>query len=65
MSKEPQGDADLEAAIEANGYRFIDMGNYFVVQNKEGGGRTKLEATEMSDALYEAWSLTKPEEHES
>lgn len=57
---EPQGDAALEAAIEANGYRFIDCGSYFAIENKEGGGRTKLEATEMSDALYEAWSFSKP-----
>ncbi len=62
MNPEPQSDADLEAAIEANGYRFIENGNYFSIQNKERGGKTKLEATEMSEALYEAWQLTKPEE---
>ena len=64
MKSEPQGDAELEAAIESNGYRFLDNGGYFSIQNIERGGRTKLEATEMSDALYEAWQFTKPEEHE-
>jgi hypothetical protein len=59
--KEPQSDAELEAAIEANGYKFINHGSYFAIRNKERGGVTKLEATEMSDALYEAWSTTKPE----
>ena len=57
--KEPTTDAELEAAIEAAGYKFLELGNSFAVRCVERGGTTKLEAEELSDALYEAYILTK------
>ena len=60
--KEPETDAEFEAAIEAEGYKFLDLGNGFAVKNIERGGTTRLEADEMSDALFEAWNMVKPDE---
>lgn len=60
MGKEPQGDAEYIAAIEKAGYRFLDRGDGFAIRCIEGGGTTRLEATEMSDALFEAWQMVKP-----
>lgn len=62
--QEPTTDAEFEEAIAAAGYRFLDLGGQFAVVNKARGGRTFLEATEMSEALFEAWSLVKPDETE-
>jgi hypothetical protein len=60
--KEPETDAEFEAAIEAAGYKFLDLGNGFAVRNVELDGTTRLEADEMSDALFEAWNMVKPDE---
>ena len=60
MDKEPQTDAEYVQAIAAEGYRFMELGDGFAVRYIKGGGTTRLEATEMSDALFEAWQMVKP-----
>lgn len=60
--KDPTTDAEYEAAIEAAGYEFLDLGNGFAVRNIERGGTTRLEAEELTDALYEAWCMVTPTE---
>lgn len=57
--KEPNTDAELEDAIKKAGYEFIDTGSWFVIRYIKGGGQTRLKADELSDALFEAYSLTK------
>jgi len=59
--KELRTDNEFEKALEKRGYRFHDNGDSFSIEYVKTGSRTKLEAIEMSDALFEAWNLVKPE----
>lgn len=57
--KEPETDAEFEDAIEETGHAFIDHGDSFSVRYNKTGAITRLEADNLSDALFEAWNLVK------
>lgn len=61
MQDEPTTDDEFITALEALGYTLIENGEKdFTVQRiKDGGGATRLDAEEYSDALFEAWHLVK------
>lgn len=58
--KEPQTDAEFEDALEKLGYQVFDMdSDEFIVLNRKTGSQTKLDAEDLSSALFEAWHLVK------
>lgn len=60
QAKEPNTDAEFEAALKKLGYELIDHGlDSFSVRRKLNKSTTKLEAGDYSSALFEAWHLVK------
>ncbi len=54
-------DAYCQDLLAKNGYELIDEGNgHFDVVRIKTGSTTRLEADNLSDALFEAWHLVKP-----
>lgn len=58
--KEPETDAELEAALENINCEVIDTGGGFSVRDRSTSSQSKLEAEDISNALFEAWNLMKP-----
>lgn len=58
--KEPTTDAGYEADLEKWCCEVLKIDeNTFIVENSTGG-QTRLEASDYSNALFEAWHLVKP-----
>jgi hypothetical protein len=55
------GDQELAALLEKIDCEVIDEVDEFVaIDHGSGGGQTKLEADNLSDALFETWMLYRP-----
>lgn len=54
-------DQQLSYLLEKMGCEVIDgVDNFDLINHGAGGGVTRLESENITDALFEAWSMVKP-----